>query len=66
MKKYNYLKVIQGYYGAWEDLAEYDTKSSREMRALRGDFKDFLVADSAPKRIVSRRVTRGGKNVSVA
>ena len=53
--KYNYLWVIQGYYGyGWEDLSEYDKKEYKYSE-VRHDLKEYRIADSAPKRLIERR-----------
>ena len=36
------VKIIQGYYNGWEDLSEY---------------KEYCFCYSAPKRIITRRVS---------
>lgn len=53
--KYNYLWVIQGFYGGcWEDLSEYD-KKEYSFTDVKHDIKEYRIADSAPKRLISRR-----------
>ena len=53
--KYNYLWVIQGYYGrAWEDLSEYDKKEYK-YSDVKHDYKEYKIADPASKRIIERR-----------
>ena len=53
--KYNYLWVIQGYYGyGWEDLSEYNKKED-SYSLVKHDFREYCIADSYPKRIVNRR-----------
>ena len=53
--KYCYLWVIQGYYGyGWEDLSEYD-KKEYSYADVKHDIKEYRIADSAPKRLISRR-----------
>lgn len=54
--KYCYLWVIQGYYGyGWEDLSEYD-KSEYSFSDVRHDIREYRISDSAPKRLINRRV----------
>lgn len=51
MKKYNYLKVIQGNYGqGWEDLSEYGQGEDHK-----ADLKEYKISDNYPKRVISRR-----------
>lgn len=53
--KYNYLWVIQGYYGgAWEDLSVYD-KKEYSWADVKHDVKEYRIADPASKRIIERR-----------
>ena len=54
--KYNYLWVIQGFYGdSWEDLSEYDKKEYSYKDVLH-DYREYKVSDSYPKRLIKRRV----------
>lgn len=49
------LWVIQGFYGGcWEDLSEYD-KKEHSFADVKHDIKEYRIADSAPKRLISRR-----------
>ena len=50
--KYNYIKVIQGYYaGYWEDCSEYD----RDDKTIYQDIKEYRLT-GYPHRIINRRV----------
>lgn len=53
--KYNYLWVIQGFYGyGWEDLSEYD-KKEYSWKDVRHDYIEYCIADDSAKRIINRR-----------
>lgn len=53
--KYNYLWVIQGFYGyGWEDLSEYD-KKEYSWGDVKHDYREYCISDNYPKRIINRR-----------
>lgn len=53
--KYCYCWVIQGFYGyGWEDLCVYD-KKEYSFSDVKHDYREYCIAENAPKRIVQRR-----------
>ena len=53
--KYTYSWVIQGYYGyGWEDLCIYP-KNEYDYSSVIHDYREYCIAESAPKRIIQRR-----------
>lgn len=63
--KYRYEKVLQGFFGSWEDLvASEDTdssfrfKSAADRAAFKDDIKAYRENDPRPYRVVKRRVLR--------
>ncbi len=55
MKKYDYLKVLQGRYAhGWEDLcAAEDTVAGR--KEIKGNLKDYRNNEGGEYRVISRR-----------
>lgn len=60
--KYDYLLVIQGFYGygyGWEDLSAYpDTREG--FKEARTDLKEYRMAAPAAYRIIHRREVNDG------
>ena len=57
--KYEYIKVIQGYFSTyWEDVSEY-RKDEREL--LKHDLKEYSYKSQYAYRVINRRVLKGGK-----
>ena len=58
-KKYNYLYVLQGYYGhghGWTDLTAVDKSEPGALREIKADKKAYLENEiGVPFRIISRR-----------
>ena len=54
--KYKEVKVLQGYFGKWEDLEEADADNAEEVRELKDDLKSYKENDPRPYRIVTRKV----------
>lgn len=51
------IKVLQGNYGyGWDDLNEYKADSPADMHDLRDDFKAYEQNETAPHRIITRRI----------
>lgn len=65
-KKYNYVAVIQQYFGSWEDVSEYDTDSKgncKKYEVREGKYKSELQHDlkeyrlmGYPCRVINRKV----------
>ena len=57
-KKYNYIKVIQQFYGhIWEDVSEYEAKSNGaaiDKKLLMHDLKEYRLT-GYPTRVIFRR-----------
>ena len=60
MTKYIYYKIIQGNYGSgWEDLACYNTHNTEEMKTLKHDLKEYIIAEPEFRhRVIARRELR--------
>ena len=58
MRKYDYLVILQGFYGTtWEDLtAAADTPEGR--REVKADRRDYRVNEGSAYRVIRRRVAR--------
>ena len=52
--KYNYLWVIQGYFGGWEDVSEYD-KKEYSYADVRHDLKEYRLSNTGAYRLIERR-----------
>lgn len=57
-KKYNYIKVIQQYFGnGWEDVSEYEAKSNGtaiDKKHLMYDLREYRLT-GYPTRVIFRR-----------
>lgn len=59
MKKYNYLYVLQGFYGyGWEDLTQTDKADKNAWKEIRADKKAYLENAPGQYRIIERRELR--------
>lgn len=56
MNKYLYRLVIQGNFGYWEDMCDYDAKTERKECLV--DLKEYRASGQG----VYRLITRGVKN----
>lgn len=55
--KYQYLKVIQGYYSdQWCDVAAYDKNDPLQMKGLRTDLKSYRENEPVAFRVINRRL----------
>lgn len=58
VNKYNYLKVIQQYFGyGWEDVSEYNKASKEDINTLKGDLKEYRLMNY-PTRVIERKVLK--------
>ena len=56
--KYNYVKVIQGYFaGYWEDVSEYE---KCDFPCIKNDLKEYRKCSPHSYRVISRRVLKVG------
>ena len=54
--KYDYIKVIQGNFGHWEDCAFYDKE---DFSCIKEDLKNYRLSSNHPYRVINLRVLKG-------
>jgi hypothetical protein len=58
VNKYNYVKVIQQYFGyGWEDVSEYNKASKEDINTLKGDLREYRLMNY-PTRVIERKVLK--------
>ena len=56
--KYEYTKVLQGWFGAWEDLCFYEARSdgtSEHRKEIKDDLSSYRANDPRAYRVILRR-----------
>jgi len=57
LNKFNYILVIQQFFGNWEDMSEYEataTQNAKDKELLRHDLKEYRLT-GYPTRVIFRK-----------